>query len=430
MDNYGMNMLGTLTIEKVTTRPTWSIQDTGRFIFDLSTKTYFLGGPSLDVGYDGWVALGLTNGIVKAFNIDWDTNLTGLFGRVSAKHVPALLDGGANDVQSIIDEFSTQLLALSSAAGLAPNSIKDFHLDIAGTNKISADSIPVLNLDGHFSGGTPTIESALKQIVEKTTGDIYLDTVNGHFGARLNLINLQTCQDALESLEEFISKFNATQIPCTYEGSGSNTNVQFAIDALYHMHTSIKLIDLEDVPSYDPNKLYLKSNGLDRVDWVELIGNDIACQYPGTQPSNVQGALWHIGIELDSINNRLNNFSVIAEEVEYTHAAYPTQFLNVDDALDYMFANFYSPTNQQSAALTPCSGIGSTSNNNVQLGLTYLLNQIIAIQSQLPCSVGAAEVGYASANGATDVAHTLDYIMGFIYQMITVNGISYPQFSV
>jgi hypothetical protein len=49
----------------------------------------------------------------------------------------------------------------------------------------------------------------------------------------------------------------------------------------------------------------------------------------------------------------------------------------------------------------------------------------------MPCSVGADEVSYYSAQGSTNVAHTLDYIMGFIaYLISSTTTITYPPFTV
>lgn len=429
MDNYGMNMLGSIVIERVTTRPDWSVNDVGRFIYDLNSENFFLGAPTSDAGYSGWIALGLTTDIIKSYNIDWDTNLTGADGKISAQNIPIEYASQSDNIQNAINDIVDKLNELSLANGLAAGSIKSYHLDVTSSNRVSATVIPIDNSSGKFTGTAPKIEDALTQLIDQTASEIFLNTTTGHFGSQLSLTNVTDVQDALESLESYIKDLNATQIPCTYEGCGCDTNVQYAIDALYHLHTSLNLTDLEDVPAYDATKYYLKSNGLDKTEWVSLVANEVNAQYPGTNQSNVQAALWQIGVELDALNDRLNNFQVTAEQVKYTHPQYQS-FDNVDDGLDYILGNFFSPNNLQEAGQTPCSGIGLPSNNNVQLALTYLLTQINAIQSQLPCSVGADSVTYNSAQGATNVSHTLDYIMGFIYYMITNQNISYAQFSV
>ena len=427
MDNYGMSMFGTLVVEKVPVKPDWGVADTGRIIFDMSTGTYWLGAHSASIGYGGWVSLGLTVNSVNDYNINWDTQLTGVYGGVNASDVPTLYLTAPSDVQHAIDDISLLISGLQSAVNIVPEAIKDYHLDVTGPYRITASDIPIDNTNGYFSGSIIKIEDALDQISRKTASDIRLNTTSGAFGNSLGFTPSDV-QAALEDLETYVSEMTASQIPCTYEGCGCDTNLQFAIDALYHLHTNIKLTDLIDVADYDSNNRYLKSNGINNVTWVELVANDVKAQYPGVTNSNVQAALWNIGIVLDDLDNRLNALNFKAEDIEYTLGSYT--FLNVDDALDYIMTTFYQPTNRPVATDISCSGIGLPSNNNVQLGLTYLNNQINSILSQMPCTVGASDVTYYSAQGSTDISHTLDYIMGFISYAILNTGITYPPFVV
>lgn len=420
-----MNMSGSLTVERLPTRPDWGISDTGRIIFDISTGNYWLGAHSSEVGSQGWVSLGLLSNSINSYHINWDTNISGQYGRVSAKDVPAKSKEKISNVQLILDDFNNQLDKLTEGSQILPKAIKDFHLDTTGENRISAEDIPVENTNGIFAGAKVTIEDALTQVMTRGANGILLDPA-ANFGSNLGFIS-SNVQQALLDLEQYLHKLNASRIPCTYEGCGCDTNVQFAIDALYHLHSNLRLTDLLDVPNYEVDKLFLKSNGTSKTEWVTIVANDVEAQYPSTVKSNVQAALWSIGLSLDSLGDRLDKLKYRAEDIEYTLANKP--FLNVDDGLDYIFAHFYNPDKKPIASEIGCSGIGTPSNNNVQLALAYLNTNLNKIMSQMPCTTGADEVTYYSAQGATTVAHTLDYILGFINHVITSNNsISYPPF--
>ena len=49
--------------------------------------------------------------------------------------------------------------------------------------------------------------------------------------------------------------------------------------------------------------------------------------------------------------------------------------------------------------------------------------------SSLPCAVGASDVSYASASGATNVANTLTYILSFLDYLRSNHGVSYSPFT-
>ena len=138
--------------------------------------------------------------------------------------------------------------------------------------------------------------------------------------------------------------------------------------------------------------------------------------------------LWAIDTGLNSLQTQINNLAFSAEDISYTHAQF-TMVSDVDDALDYIYNNFYHPGNIPVAGEIPCTAIGAAANNKVQLALDYLNNEVNSILSSMPCQVGAGDVTYNSPQGATNVADALTYVMGFISHMINNEGISYSDFS-
>lgn len=429
MDNYGLVMFGSLVIEKVQVLPDWGISDTGRILYDLTTNNYWLGGHSITVGTDGWIPLGITSTAIHSYNIDWDTNMTGAFGKVNASYMPCRFgDTTSTQVQAVLDNIYTTLTSVQAGDKINANSIRDYHLDITGTHRVTADSIPVLNDDGYFSGTNPTIEDALSQLTTRNASGVPLDTDSGHFGADLTPFSTAVnVQGALETIEDYLAAFNASKVPVYYSGCGCDTNVQFAIEALYALHDAMSIVDLADVPAYDVNHRFLKSNGVNACEWVTLEASDITALYPGNQETNVQGAIYAMGTTISNMQTQINNLVFSAEDIVYQNNAYP-QLGNIDDAIDLIYSTFYNPGNPQKAVDVACNAIGP-GNVTVQAALTFLKSQVDAINSMLPCQVGAEDVACTTSAGATNVQDALTYIMGFIYHAIDAHGITYGYFT-
>lgn len=431
MQSYGTTMNGSFVVEKVINLPQWSLSDIGRFLYDCTTNNYFLGAPLITVGQDGWIPLGITTNIIKAQNIDWDVELSNRLGGVSAKDVPAAYKLEPSTVQAILDTYYDTFELIRQGKFLSAGSITAPLLKIEGQDKISAKSIPILNETSLFkpiSGSTITIEDALTILIRRSAEKINLDTSGAStYGDNLNF-KATTIQGAFEELEQYLVALTADDIPCTYEGCSCETNVQFVIDALYKLYSQIKIIDLVDTPdAYDDKLFYLKSNGVDKLEWSNIVANDVEAQYPGTDPSNVQYAIWTMEGDIKNIIYRLDTLKLHAKDIKYEPNSTQYVFDNVDTALNTIFTNFYSPKNKPTATDISCIAMGGPANINVQLVLAYLDSQLNTLLSSLPCSVGAANVSYASASGATNVANTLTYILSFIDYMRST-GTSYAPF--
>ena len=290
MDNYGMNMFGSFVVERVQILPDWGTADMGRMLYDLNTENYYLGGPAITVGVSGWIPIGITQTSIRSYNIDWDTDMTGLYGKVSASNIPCSIDDTTSNVNDALNALQDSIDSLQVGDTIEPSAVKSYHLDITGINRIDSAVIPIDNSEGYFTGETPTIEDALTQLQQKNAGAIELDLVGGTFGDLLGFTPT-TIQNGFQDIEEYLNTFTAADLPCHYEGCACDTNVQFVIDALYNLHVSLKITDMVDVPDYSADNRYLKSNGVNNTEWVELVANDVTATYPGTTPTNVQGAI-------------------------------------------------------------------------------------------------------------------------------------------
>lgn len=430
MDNYGLVMAGSLVIEKVQILPDWGIADTGRILYDLNTNNYWLGSHSLTIGTDGWIPLGITSSAVHSYNIDWDTDMTGAFGKVNASYLPCKYgNDDATNLQLVLDEINDDLTNIKTGNNIAPESIRDYHFDITGDHKITADSIPIINHNGYFSGDNPTIEDSLEQLSIQTAADIRLDIVDGHFGDDIiSLSTAITIQSALEGIEDYLYNLNASRVPVYYSGCGCDTTVQFAIESLFSLQDSMKLIDMSDVPAYDPNNRFLKSDGISTCSWTTINADEVKILYPGNSVTNVQSAITGMGTSLTNLFNQVNTLSFTATSIIYTNASMP-QLSNVDDALDLVYSTFYHPGNAQAANQVPCDQIG-LGNTNVQLALSYLKGQLDVVNSMLPCQPDASAVLCSTTAGQSNTQLVLNYIMGFIRDAIDNHGITYPYFTV
>lgn len=413
MDIYGLNVLGGFIVERVNFLPDWTHTDVGRMLFDLNGQNYYLGAPSETYGHHGWVPIGLVTGSVQSYNINWDTDLSEGHGKVSAIHVPVRYEEEPSNVQEAINLLHTGISHLQVGDTIEPESIKDYHIDFQGSNAVTSNVIPCDNLEGYFTGTNIKIEDALNQLNEKDASDILLNTESGSFGSNLGF-SATTIQAGLENIEDYLNDLTASDIPCTYEGCGCTTNVQFAIDALYNLHANLKIVDLIDVPAYNSTHRYLKSNGSTCMEWVTPWAVDILCFYPGgTTEETLQGALNSIKCSFDTIHGDINDINTpyhfSANDISYDHPDYT----NVDDALDYMFMHFYhdAPGRHQPAELTPCSSIGGHS--NVNTALLNLDSRLTSIEASFPCTISSDDVDYMSTQGST-LKEALDYIMNFI----------------
>ncbi len=434
MDIFGANMNGSFIVERIESLPSWGSSDVGRFLFDIKTNNYYLGAPSLEIGTDGWIPIGLVSTIVKSFNLDWDTEMEQEHGKISAINIPCKIKETIYNVNEYLNELSNNISELQKAKTIENKSVKYYHIDFETENKLMSSHIPIVNTDGYFSEETKTIESALISLQTKTAKDIPLyiseeeNSTVGIFGNKLKL-SADNIQNGLESLETYINNLTASNIPCYYEGSQDDSNVQFVLDALFNLHGKLKLTDLVDVQNYDSTNRFLKSlgcpeNGCGGTEWTTITANEVTAKYPGETMTNVQAVISELSNSFNTLLNVFSEGKYKSENIAYTHPSFE-EFDNIDNAMDYVLNNFNYPGRKINANEIPCSPIGNKDNNNIQLALNFLNTNLQQILSNGPCDIKAQDVEYISSSGHTTVEETLGYIMGFVRHMITNEGISY-----
>lgn len=427
MQNYGTRMAGSIIVERVRTLPMWSSADTGRFLYDLKTENYYLGGPTSSVASKGWIPIGLTSGIIKSNNLDWDTTLSNRFGAISAKDLPILYLNKPSNTQAAINNISDNLESIKSGKYLADGAIKLRHLDIHGTNAITAAGLPLKNAKSLFTptNGTDVfIEDALDLLYNRRANGVLLDEKprTGLFTTRLNF-SAKTVQDGLECLEDYLAELSADEISCTYQGCNCKTNVQFVIDALYKLYADVAFTDLTDTPAAQEQDKYLKSNGAALI-FTDLKAKEVKCQVPGNAHTDVEGLIRCLFDTCDTLTNQINGMNVFASNVKYTSPVTKYSFNNVASALDIIFNNFYSTVNHIPASDISCLAMGGPANTNVQLALSYLNAQVNTLTSTLPCNITASDVSYTIHSKVTNTNFALDYIIGVIDHLISSGQIT------
>lgn len=380
MDVFGISMNGSLVVEKVSSLPIWAKTDIGRIIFCNDSSSYFLGTYSSTLDEDGWTLLGVSKGTIKNYHIDWDDEFTGGYGKVNASYIPSKFGDTTCSAQVIFDYIYNKFTEFGNGSLLLPHTICDYHLKLDGLNAIRSSTIPVDNLQSFFNGENVTVEDALNQLAGEDASVIPMEP-NGNFGQYISF-NKASIQVALESMEEWIFNINASNLNCTYPGCDNcKTTIQDAIDKLYNYHYDIKLTDLVDVPSYVANKFFLKSNGNSCVEWTALWSNDISCFYPGNSKNNLQTALHLICEDLTDLCKFFGHRHP-SHEIDYVPNIYDIK--TAEQAFNWLFNYCWTQKSCQPANMTPCSPIGAY--KNVDNALKYLYNEVLKLQSLIPCS--------------------------------------------
>ena len=426
MRSYSTSMQGSFKVERVDVLPNWTTYDVGRFLYDLSTKTFYLGASSIDFGSKGWITVGLSDRCIKNYHIDWDNQLTNKFGTVSAKDVPVLYKNKPNNVQDVISLAEQYFEAIKNGTFLETGCIKDYHLDISTIHAVTADSIPYTNSE-YFSIipeiGKPffSTEDAIKYVYTRPANEINLENSNrsDKFGSLLQL-DAKTVQDALERLEQYLAHLTASQVSVVYPGCECKTNVQVAIDSLYKICAQGAFIDLADTPvGYNAGK-FVKSTTTG-LSFDSISSSEVTVTAPGLSNPTLQDFIDNNYDNLQKLDKKIE--SLTAADIHFNYSSTNYNFTNVDQSIKYILNNYFGPLNLPSANEVTCIPIGDPQNNNVQLALSYLANTVSTISNSFSCATTVFTVN----NNEHTLSQILEYIMGFINHMIDNEGISYPK---
>jgi len=397
MKYYGVNMAGSIVIERIETKPAWSENVIGRILFEEDSQKYFLGAQSSDHGIDGWIPIGLYEDIVTTYEICIDETCTDE-DCLSAYTLPTIYKGEYTSTLYAITDITELINAVECGEGIEDNAIKSRHLNtgIDTDDKINASDIPVIDDCEYFIGST--LEEVVGELFTRTAETIGLSTTSA-FGTYLTL-SASNVDEALVSIEYYISELCADQIDCELDPL-TNPSTQDALDYLNTRINTYKLVDLSDVEDYQAGKPFLMSCGTSSI-WVALIAEYVSADY--------RGSTVDVQTVIDDIHNRL----VYLEDLDtYTNNGYP--FTTVEGALDYIFANFFRPESgyYQTAIETPTN---IESYDNVEEVLAYLLDKL---WSPEVLNLDATEIDYYTETGKITVDAALDelytFFTGFCY---------------
>jgi len=394
MDNYGLNMKGSIIVQKVLSLTEWEESDIGRIVYDQSSGQYWLGGNSIDNDINGWIPVGLTKSCIKSYHIDWDLTLSDST-KVSAMTIPVEYMTTHTNIQDAINQLSSSFEHIKDGTSLLDKCILPRHI------VLSANDIPLSNDSGLFFDLNPTIEDGLIQIMNMTAKTWKLSD-NNKFGELLNC-QVYNIEEALICLESKISTLSSYDISGYSVIDSSPVNLQYNLDILAQELHNLKFTSLIDVPSiYGKSFEFLTSTGTG-LSWKCIDVKNIEATYEGIS-GNIQEILDVIQGEIFTVSDILYNFSTDATKISYVHPL----FTNVDDVLDYLLQNSYSLTNQPNAINVLTSGIDSTI--NLQQSLEYLDSRITKLIDLVPCNITASEIEYNSPCNHFNINDSLVYL--------------------
>jgi len=398
MEFYNVNMTGPFMAEQVETLPEWTEDQTGRFVFALDVNRYYLGASSLDVGENGWTVIGIYDDSIKSMHIDWDEELSEDVEKIDSRNIPTLYKENISNVQLAISDISDDVNDLIHGNNFVNGAIK------AQAIGFDANDILIENGSGSFIGSNITIEIALHQLFDRRANDVLLE-LNSSFGSRIN-VEVDDIQGALNGLENYVTNLDGYDITTIYPGNEQNITLQDNLNALYNSIDQLNFKDLIGTPSdYGVISQVLVTNGINQLNFEYLEAIKISCQYPSTSPSNVQAALWYIQSSIEALQSHAGTIN--ASNVIYDDSP-SSGFNNVDDVLDYLLTQSYSPSNPPPASIVSSTPIGTYT--NVQDILLYFEGEMANIIGLIPSCVDAVDIMYNSQCGHSEVKSALDYL--------------------
>lgn len=399
MKNFGLDVSGPLTIERVDTLPSWSSMCIGRLLYDNLTNTYWIGGNEITDGELGWIQFGLNHKSVKVDHLNLDELLNN-DALISAKSIPILYNSNITDIQSCIDLISGNLNIIKTGVYFNNNIIIKRHIGF------TSDDIPFANSVGKFDVIIETIDDALNFLVDRTANSITLIQPN-NFGDSIGS-SAQTVQQALLDLDSYLGNLTADMVKALIPGTSVWSSTQSVLEMLSSNIENSSFVQLIGTPNdYGIINQILFTNGVDSLYYSDLYATSVICLYPGAQQTTVQGALQIIQSNLDTLNGGQLNLD--ASDISYDDSP-SVGFHNVDDVLDYLIQTSFTSTNPPEAAQISTVNIGTT--NNVQSALEFLQTKISqCYPSQNTCSVNITPISISSDAVVTLSNVNQDYLL-------------------
>jgi len=283
MDTFGLFAKGTIILERLESKPPWTMKDCGRFIYDLSTHTIWMGGSSSNDGDNGWFQIGLTKAAINTYHIDWDTELSFLSNKISAINIPCYYNSIKTNVQDSILSILENINDINSGFTMVDEAIKSRHIDLRTEEGLNASLIKIVNSKSYFT--VTNVDLALDYCYELSKNPLLPDDTS--FGTRIG-IKVPTVNEALIELEKYLKTFKSVDISATYLLSPESTNVQFVLDALYKYISEVEILvkmthnitSIQGVPdNFGKNLQFLQSNGINGYCLIDLTSEIIPTRY-------------------------------------------------------------------------------------------------------------------------------------------------------
>lgn len=311
MDTFGLLAKGSIILEKIQSKSSWTKHDSGRIIYEILTDRIWIGGTDSYDGVNGWFQIGLTEKSINSYHIDWDTTLSFISNKISAINIPCLYIQDKTNIQAVLNIISTNLISIESGSTINSGAIKPIQIDTSLETGLTAKNIYINNTENYFANNITNIDLALNFLYEELS-DPDLPT-DSKFGQLLGF-QVTTINDAIVEIEKYLNNFQARDISATYLLSPESTNVQFVLDALYKYVLEIErlaklthnIIDLQGVPNNFGNiNQILQSNGVDGFCLVDLTASLVSTRYC-LQNITVQSALDSICGDITDIYNSIS----------------------------------------------------------------------------------------------------------------------------
>lgn len=363
MINYGLMMSGPLVIERVEILPSWSTDYIGRMLYDLVDNNYWIGGNEITDGVGGWIQFGLNHDSVRSNYIMWDDGLDNPLA-ISSEDIPTLYRDTTSNVQLSLTAITDNIDSIVNGSLLDDDIIKERHIGF------DTQHIQVANVLGKFDSSLETVEQVLNFLSFNTADRVFFaDPHDFGIGIGSNADDVQT---ALLDIDQHLNNLNADQVKALIPGTSVWSSVQSVLEMINSNLENLSFTDLVGTPdNYGNQHQVLLTNGTTSTYFADLYASGVLCQYPGTTSNTVQGALTIIQVQLDALAG--GELNLDASDISYDDSP-SVGFNNVDDVLDYLLTNSYSPSNPPDASVVTCSGIGVT--NNVQAALEFLQAEI------------------------------------------------------
>jgi len=309
MDSYGLNPTGRFYIEKVQTREQWSSLSIGRLILDLESGNAYIGALDGIYGDKGWIPVGLSNRMIKNYNVDWNYDMISNSDKISSIDIPCYYNSIITDIQSALTDIECNInnIIYNPISIIPPGTINILSLDTTSILGITAKKIPIEDCYDRFI--STNIEDALLERL--TSAEFIIFPPDTEFGNLLKF-DVNNVENALVNLEQYLYTIDGKNIDIDYEST--TITIQNAFDNIIDYY--LPCFTLTKTSCCDDGQILVSNNNKFECGNIESSLKLIS--YSGDK-FDLQTAYNELCIELNSLktsNNELNRIlDVILSEV-------------------------------------------------------------------------------------------------------------------